>query len=116
MTFLVAAIAGSVGALVRYSVAGVVQRRTRSALPLGTAAVNLVGAFLLGVILGTGDGSSWAIAAAGFTGGLTTFSTWMVETIGLGVVPRPSLRAVMNLTVLAGLGVALAALGYQLTI
>lgn len=116
MTILVAAVAGSVGALVRYSVTGVVQRWTRSALPLGTAAVNLVGAFLLGAILGTGDGSLWSIAAAGFTGGLTTFSTWMVETIGLGVVPRPSSRAVMNLTVLAGLGVALAGLGYQLTI
>lgn len=113
MTILVAAAAGSVGALVRYVVSGVVQQRTRSSMPLGTAVVNLAGAFLLGIVLGVGGGSLWSTAAAGFTGGLTTFSTWMVETLGLGVVPRPSVRAVINLAVLAALGVALAALGYR---
>lgn len=112
---MVAAVAGSVGALTRYGLSGVVQRRTASSLPLGTAAVNLIGAFLFGMILGAGDASLWSTAAAGFTGGLTTFSTWMVETVGLGVVPRPSRQAVINLTVLAALGVAFAALGYQLT-
>lgn len=115
MTILVAAAAGSVGALARYVVSGVVQRRTGSPMPLGTAAVNLAGAFLLGLILGAGGSSMWGVAAAGFTGGLTTFSTWMVETVGLRLIPKPSLRAVINLTVLAASGVALAALGYQLT-
>lgn len=114
MTILAVAVAGSIGALVRYVVSGVVQRRTRSSLPLGTAVVNLAGAFLLGLIFGAGSGSLWWTAAAGFTGGLTTFSTWMVETSGLGLVPRPSLPAVVNLVALAALGVALAALGFHL--
>jgi hypothetical protein len=39
----------------------------------------------------------------------------MVETVELGVIPRPSRRALLNLTVLAALGVAFAALGFQLT-
>lgn len=114
MTILVVAITGSFGAVLRYVISGVVQRRTGSSLPLGTATVNLVGALLLGLIAGGGDGSLWWTAAAGLTGGLTTFSTWMIETVGLGLVPRPSLRAVANLTVMAALGVALAALGYHM--
>lgn len=114
MTIVLTALAGSAGALVRYLVSGVVQRRSGSSMPLGTATVNLAGAFLLGVVLGAGGDTAWSTVAAGFTGGLTTFSTWMVETIGLGVVPRPTARAVINLTVLAASGVALAALGYRL--
>jgi CrcB protein len=113
VSVLVAAVAGSVGALTRYAVSGVVQTRTGSSLPLGTAVVNLAGALVLGVVLGAGDGSLWWTAAAGFTGGLSTFSTWMVETVGLGIAPRPSMRAVINLTVLTASGVALAAVGYH---
>jgi CrcB protein len=114
VTIIVAAVAGSVGSLARYAISGVVQQRTRSSLPFGTAAVNLLGAFGLGVILGVGNSSLWWTAAAGFTGGLSTFSTWMVETVGLGIVSRPSFQAVINLTVLTALGVALTAVGYHL--
>jgi fluoride ion exporter CrcB/FEX len=47
-------------------------------------------------------------------GGFTTFSTWMIETARLGVVPRPSASAVLNLAATAVTGVACAALGYHL--
>ncbi|HSF84960.1 MAG TPA: CrcB family protein [Acidimicrobiia bacterium] len=115
MTWVVATVAGSLGAALRYLVGGAVQRRGRGTLPVGTAAVNLTGAFVLGVILGTGH-SGWPwIAAAAVMGGFTTFSTWMVETVALGVVPRPSLRAVINLYGLAALGVLVVALGYYST-
>lgn len=115
MVILVAAVSGSVGALTRYFASGYVQRRTDSPLPLGTAAVNLLGAFALGLILGVGSRSLWGVAAIGFTGGLSTFSTWIIETVGLGVIPRLSRQAVINLVVLAGLGVAAAWLGYQIS-
>lgn len=115
MTVFIAALSGSVGALARYMVSGAIQNRSRTTLPIGTAGVNLLGALLLGIIVGAGDGSLLWTAAAGFTGGLSTFSTWMVETIGLGVVPRPSFRAAANVIVVATLGVVLAALGYHLT-
>jgi fluoride ion exporter CrcB/FEX len=56
--------------------------------------------------------TGWLLAAAGFTAGFTTFSTWMVETARLGLFPRPSMRSAANLFVLGVLGVLSAALGY----
>ncbi len=114
---IIAALAGSVGAVCRYTAGGFVQRRTESSMPLGTLAVNLIGALLLGLVAGA-DGLSHgpATAAAGFMGGFTTFSTWMVETSRLGLLPKPTPRAVINLTAMAALGVALAAAGFHLTI
>ncbi len=115
MTLLIVAAAGSLGAAVRYGVSGVVQRHTGSHMPVGTAEVNLLGAFVLGLIIGTGSSSPTAIAIIGFTGGFTTFSTWMVETVRLGLLPTPTLRSMLNLVVVPTVGVMLAAFGYFLT-
>jgi CrcB protein len=115
MTVLVATLLGSVGALARYAVAGAVQRRSSTTFPAGTAAVNLLGALSIGVVVGLpGQGSVLSVALLGFLGGFTTFSTWMVESLYLGIVPKPTLRAVANVLVVAGLGVALAAAGYHI--
>lgn len=73
---LVAAVVGGGGAVARYLVAAAVQRRTTTGFALGTFAVNLSGAFLLGLAVGAGIDE--AVPAA-FLGGYTTFSTWMVE-------------------------------------
>lgn len=116
MTILIGTFAGSLGAVARYLLSGALQSRTRSAFPVGTAVVNLLGALGLGVVLGIDPTpTGWLLAASGFTAGFTTFSTWMVETARLGVLPRPSARAVANLILLATLGIAFAALGYYLS-
>jgi fluoride exporter len=115
MTFLLAAAAGAFGALARYLLSGVVQEGTRSNLPVGTLSVNLLGAFLLGLVAGIDRFDSLpTIAAAGFLAGLTTFSTWMIETIRLGIAPVTR-RAVLNLTIPLIAGIALAWIGYSLT-
>jgi fluoride exporter len=115
MTFLVITLAGALGALCRYLISGAVQESSRSDFPVGTLAVNLTGAFLLGLVAGA-DGlqPGGSLAAAGFLGGFTTFSTWMIETIRLGMPPIRS-RALVNLVLPLLAGVALAAVGYSLT-
>ncbi len=117
MTIVVGAFAGSVGAVARYLLSGAIQRRTKSPMPVGTAVVNLLGAFAVGVVVGIDPTpTGWLLAASGFTAGFTTFSTWMVETARLGVLPKPTARAATNLFLLAIMGVASAALGYYVTV
>ncbi len=112
---LLATVAGAAGALSRYLLSGYVQGRFDSDLPIGTLAVNLVGAFLLGSIVGVDQLESVAtFTAAGFLGGFTTFSTWIIETVRLDL-PLLRARALANLTVTLVAGVALAAAGYSLT-
>lgn len=113
MTLLVATVAGAFGALGRYVVSGWVQERSGSLFAVGTLAVNLSGAFLLGLLIGGGDVESASVAAGtGFLGGFTTFSTWMFETARLGLSPLRS-RAIANITLMLIGGLALAAIGYS---
>jgi fluoride exporter len=115
VSFVILSVAGGVGAVLRYLVSGAVQERAGAGFPAGTMAVNLSGAFLLGLVVGAdGVTSSWAIALAGFLGGFTTYSTWMVETLRIGLVRLRPLALVNLMAGLAG-GVVLAALGYSLT-
>jgi CrcB protein len=114
MTVLITILAGGLGAVGRYLLSGFVQERTRSNFPVGTLTVNLTGAFLLGTIAGVDHlQSTTTLVAAGFLGGFTTFSTWMIETIRLGGPPIRS-RALTNLALTLLAGIALAAAGYSL--
>ena len=65
----------------RFLLDGAVASRSRSALPVGTLAVNLSGAVALGVLAGAHvGGDALRLAGVGFVGAYTTFSTWMLET------------------------------------
>lgn len=86
---MLAVVASGLGALARYGLAGAVQRRTAGTRPRGTAVVNVTGAILLGLLTGPYaagrvDAAVFTVAGAGFLGGFTTFSTWMVESVRLG--------------------------------
>ena len=77
---LAVGLVGGIGACARFALDGAVAVRFGRAFPFGTLAVNLSGAFLLGVLAGlalTGDG--YRIAATGALGAFTTFSTWAFE-------------------------------------
>ena len=79
------AVAGALGALARFTVAGAVTARRPGAFPFGTFVVNLTGGFVLGLLVGLSvTGTALFVAGTGFLGGYTTFSTWMVEAQRLG--------------------------------
>lgn len=112
MSVLLVSLAGSAGAVCRYLVSGWVQRGSASGFPTGTLVVNVLGALGLGLVVGAGSvESTGTIALAGFFGGFTTFSTWMVETVRLGL---PGRQATVNIVVSVVVGVVAAAAGYTL--
>jgi CrcB protein len=76
VTWLLVALGAAVGAPVRY-VAG---HLLDGALPRGTILVNWVGSFLLGWFGGLGlSGDTSALLGVGFCGGLTTYSSFAVQ-------------------------------------
>lgn len=110
--------AGSVGSITRYAVTRGLEAAMGSHYPFGTTVVNLIGAMGGGMATGLGmqpDQSMAAtIAALGFFGSLTTFSTWMVETLEMW---RRGARVLAISHVVGGLafGTAAAWLGFGLT-
>jgi len=110
LTILLLGLAGGLGAGTRFVVDGLVRSRLRTALPVGTIAINITGSFLLGlvagaVIVGAAPPELQAIAGTGFLGGYTTFSTASFETVRL-VQSRRTGLALLN-----GFGTAVAAVG-----
>ena len=80
----------------------------------GTVVVNLLGAFLAGVVVGSDVASEVAtVAAVGFLGAFTTFSTWVVELHGRWRSGAHAAVAIEAAATLAA-GVAMAAFGARL--
>ncbi|WP_067433928.1 fluoride efflux transporter FluC [Nocardioides jensenii] len=81
MTVLLVALGAAVGAPLRYVTGHVLDRD----LPIGTLLVNVVGSFALGVLSALGlTGHTMALLGVGFCGGLTTYSSFAVQTSRLG--------------------------------
>jgi CrcB protein len=106
------AVVGGFGALARFGLTLLVADRFHPHLPVGTLAVNLSGAFLLGLLAGAAvEGDARLIFGAGLLGAYTTFSTWMVETGELR--ERGDLgAAALNVGGSLALGLAAVALGW----
>ncbi len=86
---LMIAAGGSVGALLRYLLSGLVHATTDSPFPLGTLVVNAVGCFLTGSLCAYFAGpqlirEEYRIALlVGVLGAFTTFSSFSWETLSL---------------------------------
>jgi CrcB protein len=105
---------GGVGAIARFLLDGAVSRRIGHGFPFGTLAVNLSGAFLLGMLAGAAvAGDAYRLAATGLLGAFTTFSTWALESHRLGEDGELRLGA-LNFAVSLGLGIAAAWLGRRI--
>jgi CrcB protein len=81
-------IAGALGALVRYLIGRFFAERVNSQFPLGTLIINISGAFLIGLLAGlvghkVVSAYVQLVAATGFLGGYTTFSTMQWESVQL---------------------------------
>jgi fluoride exporter len=112
--WLAVAALGGCGAVLRFLLDGAVSARVRSGLPYGTLAVNLSGAFTLGVLVGSGiDRDALHVLAVGLLGSYTTFSTWMLEAERLAE-ERRHLAALANCLFSLGLGLAVAWSGIEL--
>jgi fluoride exporter len=119
ITVLLVFIGGAVGAPLRYLTDRWVQAHHVLRFPLGTLVVNLFGCFVAGVVAGGVAQAGWpteaqALLGTGLCGGLTTYSTFSVETIEL-LQGRLTIRAASYVLTSVGLGVGLAALGWSLT-
>lgn len=110
---------GAIGAVLRWYVAGWVQRVSGSTFPWGTWSVNVLGSFALGFLfiyfLERSTASElWRLAiTVGFLGAFTTFSTFSVETARLLEQGAFSL-ALANILIQVVVCVMLSWLGMQL--
>jgi CrcB protein len=83
------ALFGALGCVARYYLSGWVYDLMGTAMPYGTLAVNVLGAFLIGLIMEFSLRSSYVSQeiriglTIGFLGGFTTFSTFSYETYRL---------------------------------
>lgn len=78
------------GGTARYWLSGAVGRRVGETFPWGTMAVNVSGAFAIGIVaaLAAGGGwmasdHAWRLAVIGFLGSYTTVSSFSLQTLAL---------------------------------
>jgi CrcB protein len=107
-------ILGGAGAIARFLLDGTISAALGRAFPYGTLAVNLLGSFVLGVLVGAAlSGDAFRIAGTGLIGAFTTFSTWALESHRLGEDGELGL-GILNFAVSLVLGIAAAWAGRRL--
>ena len=89
LRFLVVFIGSGIGGTCRYWLSSFIQKNMVLFFPFGTLAVNLLGSFILGMMIFGLDEkelispSMKLFIGIGFCGGFTTFSTFSLETFNL---------------------------------
>ena len=89
MTWLLVALGGAVGSVLRYGVGRIAVAYLGPSTVMGTFVVNITGSLVLGLLVGLALERTAlplhlrSLLAIGFLGGFTTFSTLSLETVRL---------------------------------
>jgi fluoride exporter len=119
VNYALVAVFGAAGAVSRYALDGWVSSWSRGQFPWGTLAINVLGAFALGLLVALTTERllphpGWRVGLGiGFLGAFTTFSTYAYETVRLAEDGTVGL-ALANAVGMVALGLAAAALGLAL--
>jgi fluoride exporter len=113
---------GAAGSMWRYWWSGLIAQRFGETFPFGTLVVNIVGSILIGVFSGflTHLANSMIATAllqllvVGVCGGLTTFSSFSLQTYSL-IAEGRWLSALSNIVFSTGLSFGGVAFGWQIT-
>lgn len=112
---LLIALGGAVGTSLRYGISVGMARWVGTGFPFGTLAANVLGSFMLGVVMEAAPDRELAgvpaklVLGTGVMGGFTTYSSFNLETLRLaeqGAWGRAGLYlgATLTVCILAGLG------------
>ena len=102
--YLFVFLGGGIGASARYWLSGAVYRFLPTDFPYGNLAVNILGSFLIGVLMASFEErfalnpSLRVFLAIGILGGFTTFSSFSYETMAL-LRDAEMLRATINVAI-----------------
>ena len=89
LNYILVSAGAAIGGVLRYGISSYIQRNISVVFPYGTLVVNVVGSFILGIIMFYLNekeliGSELRLfLTVGFCGGFTTFSTFSYETLTL---------------------------------
>lgn len=119
ISILIVLVGGAIGSVCRYWWSGLVAQRFGETFPYGTLFVNLVGSLIIGLAAGFLSkvaAASWERPArlflmVGICGGLTTFSSFSLQTLNL-IANKQWPAALANILVSTTFCLALVAAGW----
>ncbi|WMN60053.1 fluoride efflux transporter CrcB [Pseudoalteromonas xiamenensis] len=107
-TYLMIAVGGASGACLRYFISEITIKLLGKGFPFGTLLVNILGSFLMGILVGLLEKQVVSVSPTktligiGFLGALTTFSTFSMDSLLLlqqGQFFKMALNIVLNVSV-----------------
>jgi CrcB protein len=121
-SYLLVALGGAIGSVSRFGISELFASKTNSSFPWATLFINLLGCFLIGLLLGLSQRYQFAshyslrsFFIIGLCGGFTTFSSFSAETMRL-FQSSQNIQAISYILASILLGLALTLLGYNLLI